>query len=137
MAFALDDVFVVPLQVGGLAEPALEVGGVDVGGLVVEEGGVLEFAAAEGEEGLVEGGAAPEHEADAGFLFAVADDGVAVEKPDGVGVPNFGDGAGEVVGDLLGEEGADGAVVGGEGCGVGGDVHGEWGEGGSVLVCAG
>lgn len=118
LALAFDDVLVVPLDRGGFLEPALEVGRADVAR--VGEACLGGFEGAFGREaGFVEGLAAPEEQADAVLELVVADDGVAIDEPDRVAVPDIGldRGAGctQIGDDDRGEGVTDRAVAGREG----------------------
>ena len=84
----LHDVFVVPLNVPRFFEPAIQVSRVDLIRCGVTRFGCLELALVL-QTRLLKGLSAPKKESNASFQLAVAYDRVAIEKPDGVGVPDF------------------------------------------------
>src|SRR5690606_12944583 len=111
-SLAPGQVAVVPLDLARLAEPAAQGRHVDVPGLAVEHRGVPELAAGHVEPGLAEIGPAPEHQADALLLPAVTDDGVALQEPDRMAVPDPVLRAGQVAVDLARQQVAEFALAG-------------------------
>src|SRR5690606_32380924 len=81
-------------------------------GLAVEHRGVPELAAGHVEPGLAEIGPAPEHQADALLLPDVTDDGVALQEPDRMAVPDPVLRAGQVAVDLARQQVAEFALAG-------------------------
>lgn len=121
LPLAADDVLIVPLDVPSLGQPAGEVLGIDLFG-----GGVAGFGGFEAplilQLFLVEGLATPKKEADGVLQFAIADDGVPLQKPDGMRVPDLILRLRQILIDLLGQQIRDLAIGGSEGLVVFGGV---------------
>lgn len=56
---------------------------------LVEKGGIPKFTRSYSEAFIAKIGTAPEHQSNTGFLLAVARYRIAIEKPNGMGVPYF------------------------------------------------
>ena len=79
--FAFYDVFVIPLYGDGLTESALEVFGVYLIGLCVPYLCGFECSV-DLQIGFLKWLPTPEHERDSFFLFAISNNGIALQKPD-------------------------------------------------------
>jgi hypothetical protein len=120
-AFASNEIPVVPLNVAGFLKPPLEVLCIHL--FDCSEACLGRFECAFwSETGLVERLSAPEQQPDAPFQLAEPDDGISVEKPYGVGMPDLVLGLRQHPVDLAGQEVADLLIRGFERTVVGGCV---------------
>ena len=87
--FSLDNVLVVPLNLGGFLKPAVQVFGLNLVRVRVKNGGILKLSAEHIQSRFFKVCAAPKHQANAAFLLAEADDRIAVQKPNGMTMPNL------------------------------------------------